>query len=300
MRESDFCVRALIDAPRSWAEYRPHTPVLGSISVMAHRGFSRMKAFLSWSGDKSHRIAVAFAEWIPCVVQAIDPWISSKDIDRGSIWFNEIFDQLKDTNFGVVFVTKENQDKPWLLFESGALSKGLAESRICTVLIDLNVRDIDSGSPLRQINHTTVERDSVLSLVKTINKRIESGQVQEKRLEQTFNALWPDLERKIQEILSSDPAPTTPERNDKDVLNDILENVLRINKRVSLTSHRSPSKYMEQHHARTLVKQLLKMDLDRGDILEATESLIPTNWLNRHLDGYLGKDPEDEASESES
>ena len=61
-------------------------------------------------------------------MQAIDPWISSKDIDRGSIWFNEIFDELKDTNFGIVFVTKENQDKPWLLFESGALCKGLAES----------------------------------------------------------------------------------------------------------------------------------------------------------------------------
>jgi hypothetical protein len=257
-----------------------------------------MKVFLSWSGDKSHKVAQAFSEWTPCVIQAVDPWISSKDIDRGSIWFNEIFDQLKDTNFGIVFVTKENQDKPWLLFESGALSKGLAESRICTVLVDLNVRDIDSGSPLRQINHTTLEKDSVLALAHTINKRIEAGQIPEKRLEQTFNAMWPDLENKIKEILSSDPAPTTPKRNDQDVLNDILDNVLIINRKVS-GSHRSPSKYIEQHHAKALVKQLIKMDLGRGDVLEAAAGLVPTRWLNDHMNEYFGAEPNDESPEGE-
>jgi hypothetical protein len=251
-----------------------------------------MKTFFSWSGNKSHRIAKALADWLPCVVQALDPWISSKDIDRGSIWFNEIFDQLKGTNFGIVFITKENQDKPWLMFESGALSKGLTENRICTVLVDLNVRDIDAGSPLQQLNHTVLDRDGVLGLVKTINKKLDSGQLQEKRLEQTFNAMWPDLEAKIEEILSNDPAPKTPERNDKDVLNDILENVLRIEKRVSLRS-RNQGRWIEPHHAKTLIKQLVKMDNDRGDVLEAIDGLIPTLWAKRQLVQYFGQDPED-------
>ena len=66
-----------------------------------------MRIFLSWSGNKSHQIAVAFSEWIPCVIQAVKPWVSSKDIDRGSIWFNEILEQLKDTHFGIVFVTND-------------------------------------------------------------------------------------------------------------------------------------------------------------------------------------------------
>ncbi|MFM4826935.1 hypothetical protein ACEUDJ_18950 [Aeromonas bivalvium] len=94
-----------------------------------------MKTFFSWSGNKSHQVAMAFSNWLPCVLQAVEPWVSSEDIDRGAIWLNEIFVQLKDTNFGVVFVTKENQEKPWLLFESGALSKGLTESRVCSGLI---------------------------------------------------------------------------------------------------------------------------------------------------------------------
>lgn len=82
-------------------------------------------------------------------MQAVKPWISSKDIDRGSIWFTEITDQLKDTNFGVLFVTRDNQSKPWLLFEAGALSKGLTENRVCTVLVDLTVSDIEAGSPFQ-------------------------------------------------------------------------------------------------------------------------------------------------------
>ena len=253
-----------------------------------------MKTFLSWSGNKSHEIALAFSEWFPCVIQAVEPWVSSKDIDRGSIWFNEIFEQLKDTNFGVVFVTKENQDKPWLLFESGALSKGLTENRICTVLVDLSVRDIDSGSPLRHLNHTLLQKDSVLSLVKTINKHLETGQVKEERLERSFNALWSELEAKINVILESEPVSDEPKRQDADVLNDILDNVLNINRKVSRGTHGGSGRYIKERHAEALLKRLLKMDWDRGDIGEAMEDVAPSHWVRRQLDEIFGEEPEDE------
>ena len=225
-----------------------------------------MRIFLSWSGHKSHQIALAFSEWIPCVIQAVKPWVSSKDIDRGSIWFNEIIEQLKDTNFGIVFVTNENQDKPWLLFETGALSKGLTENKICTVLVDLEVRDIDSGSPLRQINHTVPDKNGFLSLVKTINKDLDIGQLQEKHLETSFNALWNDFESKIITILESEPVSQEPRREDTDVLNDILDNVININRKVNTTSRfpsRHDSKYINSNHAKTLLEQLSGTGLDR-------------------------------------
>jgi hypothetical protein len=252
-----------------------------------------MKTFLSWSGDKSHKVAIAFSEWIPCVVQAIEPWVSSKDIDRGSIWFNDIFLQLKETNFGIVFITKENQNKPWILFESGALSKGLTENRVCTVLIDLNVRDIDSGSPLRNLNHTTLHKESILALIKTINKNIESGQVVEKNLERSFEALWSEFEVIVQNILDSEPASLEPERQDTDVLNDILENVLLINRNVSrVIHHRSSGRHIEPHHAEALLNRLLKMDLERGDIEEAMEDVVPDFWVTKKLDIIFGVEPE--------
>lgn len=252
-----------------------------------------MKAFLSWSGDKSHDAAIAFADWLPCVIQAIDPWVSSKDIDRGSIWYNEILEQLKDTNFGIVFVTRENQSKPWLLFESGALSKGLSENRICTVLLDLNVRDIKSNSPLRHLNHTTLEKQSVFALLKTINKHIDGNRIQEKHLENSFNALWDQLESRIGEILNAEPAEEEDLVEDEDVLNDILENVLSINKRLSGAIHRPSERNISKHHAERLFKKLLKLDLERDDIEEALEEFVPNRWLVNQLDEVFGEDDED-------
>jgi hypothetical protein len=252
-----------------------------------------VKVFLSWSGSKSHSVANAFSEWVPCILQAVNPWISSRDIDRGAIWFTEITEQLKDTNFGVLFVTRENQARPWLLFEAGALSKGLTENRVCTVLVDLSVRDIEAGSPLQQLNHTALEKDSVLSLVKTINKRMDAGQVQERRLEQTFNAMWPTFESAFRAILDGEPAQTAPERDDKDVLNDILENVLSIKRRVSAGGLHRQSSHISMLHAERLVKHLVKMALDRGDIAEAVDGLVPNRWLERHLDQYFGREQEE-------
>jgi len=249
-----------------------------------------MKAFMSWSGEKSHEVALAFEEWIPCVIQAVEPWVSSKDIDRGSIWFNEILEQLKDTNFGIVFLTKDNQDKPWLLFESGALSKGLTENRICTVLVDLNVRDIDSGSPFRHVNHTSLEKNSVLALVKTINKHLDSGQVPENRLERSFNALWEELNDKVKTIIDSLPASQASPKEDNDVLNDILENVLRIERKVSRPSHRSSEEHIHRNHADLLIKRLLKMDLERDDIVEIAEGLIPESYLERQMNEIFGQE----------
>lgn len=81
-----------------------------------------MKVFLSWSGERSRLVATLLDEWLRCVLQAIRPWISTKDIDRGSLWFSEIQDQLQDVTTGIICLTQENKEKPWILFEAGALA----------------------------------------------------------------------------------------------------------------------------------------------------------------------------------
>jgi len=93
-----------------------------------------MKVFISWSGDRSKKVAELLDDWIQCVIQAVNPWMSSKDIDRGALWFTEITDQLANTSIGIVCLTKENRNKPWILFESGALAKGLTEEKLNQIL----------------------------------------------------------------------------------------------------------------------------------------------------------------------
>jgi len=51
---------------------------------------------------------------------------------QATLWFSQISDNLSDTSIGIVCLTQENKDRPWILFEAGTLAKGLSNSRVCT------------------------------------------------------------------------------------------------------------------------------------------------------------------------
>ena len=90
-----------------------------------------MEIFISWSGPRSKAIAKALNDWMPKVIQGVKPWMSP-DIPSGARWQAEIADRLDKNMVGVVCLTPENLNAPWLLFEAGALSKHVSDSRVCT------------------------------------------------------------------------------------------------------------------------------------------------------------------------
>ncbi|WP_443191060.1 hypothetical protein [Pseudomonas indica] len=190
-----------------------------------------MKVFLSWSGQRSREVASLLSDWLCCVIQASRPWISTRDLDRGSLWFGEINDQLKDTTVGIICLTQENKTRPWILFEAGALAKGLTTSRVCTLLVDLEPKDIED--PLAQFNHTFPSRESVLGLVKTLNSTLGANGLDNRILEQVFNTYWPQFEQRFAEILeNTETQPPSKPRPKEDVLGEILENTRVLNSRI--------------------------------------------------------------------
>ena len=96
-----------------------------------------MKVFISWSGNKSHKVALLFREWLPSVIQSVVPYVSSEDIDKGARWSTDIAKELEDSTFGILCVTKENLNAPWLSFEAGALSKTMDKSFVTPFLFDI-------------------------------------------------------------------------------------------------------------------------------------------------------------------
>jgi hypothetical protein len=70
--------------------------------------------------------------------------MSDEDIETGARWAEAIGSNLSDSNYGIVVVTKDNQQKPWLLFEAGALSKAIKEARVVPLLADLAPADLFS------------------------------------------------------------------------------------------------------------------------------------------------------------
>lgn len=179
-----------------------------------------MKVFISWSGDRSRAVAEALKIWIKCVLQASQPWISTRDIDRGAIWFSEIQQQLNETSVGIVCLTAENKNKPWILFEAGALAKGLA-NRVCTLLVDLDSRDI--GPPLSSFNDTKPTKEGMFELARTLNAYLGAAALDEIVLERVFEAHWRQFESDFTRALEDYPAGPSVARDEKDVLGEILE-----------------------------------------------------------------------------
>lgn len=188
-----------------------------------------MKVFMSWSGDLSKAVAELLSNWIKCVVQATDPWISTS-IDRGAVWSSTINNELKEASFGIVCLTHENKDKPWILFESGALAKGLAENRVCTFLIDLQPHDI--GTPLSQFNATLPDRAGLWSLVATLNNGSANG-LPVKVLEQMFEVHFPIFEERFKKAIADHPMKEKPApRSEESILGEILDSVRGLDRRM--------------------------------------------------------------------
>lgn len=190
-----------------------------------------MRVFLSWSGERSRRVAELLDDWLQCVIQAADPWMSSKDIDRGALWFSEITDQLANTAIGVVCLTKENKNKPWILFESGALAKGISSNRVCTFLVDLKPTDIEN--PLAQFNHSLPNKNGVWDLVRTINISLKEKALKENVLEKVFETYWKQFEDKFKEIIKETPEGEIVEtRTENDILLEVLSSVRVLDRRI--------------------------------------------------------------------
>jgi hypothetical protein len=205
-----------------------------------------MKVFMSWSGDRSREVAKLLDYWVKCVVQASRPWISTSGIDSGSIWFNQISSELQDTTFGIICLTKENKEAPWILFEAGALAKGLASSRVCTFLIDLQAKDV--RDPLAQFNHTLPSFESMWKLVSTLNGSLpELSRLDVVILKGVFETYWPQFEEKFAAILKTYPETTVIEpRKQEDILAEILESTRGLERRMRVVENSAVSDNFSQ------------------------------------------------------
>ena len=132
-----------------------------------------MKVFISWSGVTSHNVAMVLRDYFPIVIQSIEPYVSSEDIDKGARWNNEISKELEQCQFGILCITKDNREAPWLLFEAGALAKNIDISRVTPFLF--GVEDEDLPPPLRQFQTTKYIEGDVKKMIHSLKSRLQNS-----------------------------------------------------------------------------------------------------------------------------
>jgi len=197
------------------------------------------KIFISWSGELSKALAEAVRDWIPKVLQSVKPYFTPDDIEKGSRWAKEISGELAASQLGIICLTQDNQHSPWILFEAGALSKNLEESKVCPVLFNFDTTELKG--PLASFQATKFAKEDIKKLLESINNSCNESKLEEKSLDETFEMWWPQLEGKIKEILAQAKSTTkVQKRPDRDILEEILE-LTRSNAKLVLSDQRSAS-----------------------------------------------------------
>jgi hypothetical protein len=188
-----------------------------------------VKIFISWAKEPSKTVAAALHSWLPDIIQSLRPFMSSADIDAGSRWGASIATALADCTLGIVCITPENQHDPWLTFESGALAKTLQNTYVCPYLIGMSPSQMDAG-PLTQFQVTTADKDGTRDLLRTINKALDAGALDEPRLDRLFEMHWPTLDSRLTNLPSAQRK--RPGRDSSDMLAELVETVRSISRRL--------------------------------------------------------------------
>lgn len=225
-----------------------------------------MKVFISWSGDISLSVAKSLRDWLPSVIQSITPYVSSEDIDKGARWSSDIAGELDESSFGVLCVTPDNVEAPWLNFEAGALGKSVDKSRVCPFLFRIKRSDIKG--PILQFQSTIHEKNDLFKLIKAINEACGENGIEDTRLEKAFDVWWPKLDEELAAIdnsttngVDTDSEPTD-ENNSK--ISRMLEEVLEIS-RTNQKLLRDPTTILPSDYFEHIMEKNFRMSRKRID-----------------------------------
>lgn len=208
-----------------------------------------MNVFISWSGERSRLLASALAELLPDVIQDLTAWMSEHDISAGSRWSHELNQQLEDSNCGIICLTPENLSAPWLLFESGSLSKSVSDSKVIPYRLELTSTDIPF--PLAQFQGVDADEAGTLRLLESLNSARESP-MDADRLNRVFQRWWPDLRCRIESIPKNEDTTSQPQRSDRALLEEVLE-LVRTPRMERKSSEEDPEAYSEHKVPKTAV-----------------------------------------------
>ncbi|RBL99234.1 hypothetical protein C1H84_16245 [Glutamicibacter soli] len=192
-----------------------------------------MKVFISWSGQESQEVGRAVDEWLGQVFQTVDTFISTRGIGAGDRSMTQIEEGLRDVDFGIICVTPENQNAPWLSFEAGAISNAVGgESKVAPLLAGFRSK-ADLDGPLAQFQTSLTDREGFDAIAASINAVLGEQARREDQLKLSMDMYWNRLEAQIKQARTSAQTGAekpTAERDTHEMIEEILTTVRAIHR----------------------------------------------------------------------
>lgn len=184
--------------------------------------------FIVWSGSLSQKIAREFFNWIPDIIQSVDPFFS-EDTDKGKFWQGDVNRNLARITTGIVILTPENLNSGWIHYEAGALSNKLTQKeRVCPILINLKKSDVNL--PLNMLQLTYFNKDEIFKMIKSIND-VQTQPLESERLLKYFNDKWDNFKEVVEKHVKDQPKEKKvelPKRDSNEMLEEIIAKLRNI------------------------------------------------------------------------
>ena len=139
--------------------------------------------FISWSGERSKQIARELKNTLETKIfegTGLECFVSDVDIVSGADWWSQIHDELSSCRLGIVCITKENIQAPWIYFESGAMIA--RDLKTIPLLFHCSAYDL-SQTPLaskHMVDFSNMEKFNIM--IKNINHELHLRDISDKGL----------------------------------------------------------------------------------------------------------------------
>ncbi len=180
-----------------------------------------MKIFITWSESRSRDLADQISTWLKNVVQSIDTFFSPNDVASGKRWSGEIFSELANSDRGLLCLTPENIENPWVLFEAGALAGNLGDRRAIPLLFGLKSSEV--RGPLSELQCVEFSEEGMRKLLHDLFIDYDGDCLSVDRRNQAFDKWWDDLSAAVTTVLDKPhPEREIPVRSSEDMLSELL------------------------------------------------------------------------------
>jgi len=138
--------------------------------------------FVCWSGDKSLELARFVYRWLPKHLDGARAWASFnqlRDLPLGKPDHAKIVKAAKRCGACVAVITRENNERPWLGYETGIFT-GLKKT-VYVMLCDMTIDEFRGmGHPLAALNAVTPKLPQIRNCLLGLNSQLGLGIDQKK------------------------------------------------------------------------------------------------------------------------